>query len=114
MHELALGQAIVDTVARRAEGHRVRQVSVRIGHLRQVVPDALQFAWEMLTDGSDLAGCRLNIDHVPAVVACRGCASTTTLVFPILLCASCDSADVELISGEEFLISTMDVAEEVV
>lgn len=113
MHELALGEAIVDTVDRHAEGRRVRQVTVRIGHLRQVVPDALQFAWGMLTDGSDLAGCRLEIDHVPAVVACRVCAATTTLEWPILLCGACESADVALVSGEEFLIATMDVAEEV-
>ncbi len=113
MHELALGEAIVDTVRRHAGGRSVRRVTARIGHMRQVVPAALQFAWEMLTDGSDLAGCRLEIDHVPAVITCRGCGSTTTLEFPILLCDACDSADVELVSGEEFLVATMDVAEEV-
>ena len=38
MHELALAQAIADTVSRRAEGRGVELVAVRIGHLRQVVP----------------------------------------------------------------------------
>ncbi len=113
MHELALGEAIVDTVSRHADGRRVRLVTVRIGHMRQVVPDALQFAWEMLTEESDLAGCRLEIDHVPAVATCRVCSATTTLDWPIPLCAACDSADVELVSGEEFLIESIDVAEEV-
>ena len=109
MHELSVGQAIVDTVERRAEGRDVRRVTVRIGHLRQVVPDALQFAWEMLTDGSELAGCRLVIEHVPAVVACRQCAARTTLDIPVLACATCTSFDVELVTGEEFLIATIDV-----
>lgn len=112
MHELALGQAIIDTIDRRADGRDVRQVTVRIGHLRQVVPDSLQFAWEMLTEGSDhLSGCRLVIDHVAAVVACRECDARTTLELPILVCATCASFDVELVSGEEFQIATMDVAE---
>lgn len=109
MHELALGQAIAETVSRRADGREVRHVTVRIGHLRQVVPDALQFAWEMLTDGTPLAGCRLEIEHIPAVIACRSCGETTTLDWPILLCARCESSDVELVSGEEFLVATMDV-----
>lgn len=109
MHELALGQAIVDSVNRRAEGREIHQVVVRIGHLRQVVPDSLQFAWEMLTQGSDLDRTRLEIDHVPAVIVCRECGETTILSWPILLCASCDSIDVELVSGEEFLIATMDL-----
>lgn len=113
MHELAVGQAIVDTVEQRAAGRDVRLVTVRIGYLRQVVPDALQFAWEMLTDGSPLAGCRLDIEHVPAVVACRECEARTTLDLPVLACASCGSFDVELSSGEEFMIATMDVASEV-
>ncbi len=113
MHELALGQAIVDTVSRHAEGRRVQRVTVRIGYLRQVVPDALQFAWEVLTDRSDLAGCQLDVDHVPAVVSCRVCATTTTLEWPLLVCAACESSDVELVSGEEFLIATIDVAQDV-
>lgn len=111
MHELAVGEAIVDTVGRRGGGREVRQVTVRIGHLRQVVPDALQFAWDMLTQGSDLAGCHLEIEQVPAVVTCRQCNARTTLDLPILACATCTSFDVELVSGEEFLIATMDVAE---
>lgn len=109
MHELSLGQAIIDTVRRRGDGRAVRHVTVRIGYLRQVVPDALQFAWEMLTDDSELAGCRLEIEHVPAIVVCRACGETTTLAWPILLCAACEGSDVELVSGEEFLIATMDV-----
>lgn len=113
MHELALGEAIIDTVVRHADGRRVRRVIVRVGHLRQVVPDALQFAWEMLTDDSELAGCALEIEHVPAVVTCRACAASTTLDRPIMLCGACDGADVEIVSGEEFLVATMDVAEEV-
>ena len=59
VHELALCQAIVDTVTRHADGHRVERVDVRIGHFRQVVPDSLQFSWELLTDGTELAGCTL-------------------------------------------------------
>ena len=78
MHELALCQAIVDTVGRHADGRRVERVDVRIGHFRQVVPDSLQFSWELLTEGTDLAGCRLVVDHVPAVVECRACGAATT------------------------------------
>jgi len=110
MHELALGQAILETAERRAGGRDVRVVAVRIGHLRQVVPDALQFAWELLTDGSPFEGCRLDIEHVPAVVECRECAQRSTLDLPVLVCAGCGSFDVELRSGEEFLIATLDVA----
>ncbi|HEX3461715.1 MAG TPA: hydrogenase maturation nickel metallochaperone HypA [Acidimicrobiales bacterium] len=108
MHELALCQAIADTVSQRAEGRTVTRVEVRIGHFRQVVPDSLLFSWELLTAGTHLDGCELSIDHVPAVVDCRTCGQRSTLDLPILLCRSCDSSDVALVSGEEFLISSID------
>jgi hydrogenase nickel incorporation protein HypA/HybF len=108
MHELALSQAIADTVVRHARGHRVERVEVRIGHFRQVVPDSLRFSWELLTSGTELAGCELVIDHVPAVLVCQACGHATNLDLPILVCGSCESTDVSLVSGEEFLIASID------
>jgi hydrogenase nickel incorporation protein HypA/HybF len=96
---------------RRADGRPVKQVTVRIGHLRQVVPDALQFGWEVLTDDTDLNGCELRIEQIPAKIACRVCQVETTLDMPILMCSACESFNVTLLSGEEFLIVSMEVME---
>jgi hydrogenase nickel incorporation protein HypA/HybF len=114
VHELSICQAILDTVEARSGGRPVRRVDVRIGHLRQVVPDALRFAWEMLTEGSGLSGCELGIESVPAVVRCLSCGSNTTLDLPVLACATCESHDVELLSGEEFQLASFDVATDAV
>ncbi len=111
MHELSVCDAIVGTTRQRAEGRPVTQVTVRIGHLRQVVPDALQFAWEVLTERTELNGCELVIEQVPATVKCQKCLTETTLDMPILMCGACASFDVVLLSGEEFLIVSMQVAE---
>ncbi|MGH9071625.1 MAG: hydrogenase maturation nickel metallochaperone HypA [Acidimicrobiales bacterium] len=113
MHETAVSQAIFDTVSRNAEGQRVERVDVRIGHFRQVVPDALVFAWEMQVMGTELDGTLLVVDHVPGVIECRTCGASTTLEDPILLCGSCDSADVKMVSGEEFTITSIDRTREV-
>jgi hydrogenase nickel incorporation protein HypA/HybF len=113
VHELSLCQAILDHVEARAAGRPVRRVHVRIGHLRQVVPDSLQFSWELLTESTDLAGCALVVEHVPAVVHCRACGAGTTLDWPVLACGACEGLDVELRSGEELELAWIDVAEEV-
>ena len=109
MHELSLCEAIADTVRRRAEGRPVLRASVRIGHLRQVVPSSMSFCWEVLTDGTDLAGCELDIDHVPAVAFCPGCGERTTLDLPVLACASCGTSDVMLESGEELMLVSIEL-----
>ena len=111
MHELSLCEAIAATVSKHAGGRAVSEVAVRIGHLRQVVPDALTFSWEVLTAGTGLAGSQLVIEQVPAVVRCDACGAETTLDLPILMCGSCEGAQVTLLSGEEFQIVSLEVSE---
>ena len=41
VHELSISSAIVDTALRHAGGRRVTAVNLRVGGLRQVVPDSL-------------------------------------------------------------------------
>ncbi|MGH9225383.1 MAG: hydrogenase maturation nickel metallochaperone HypA [Acidimicrobiales bacterium] len=111
MHELSLCEAIAKTVVKHAGGKPVAEVAVRIGYLRQVVPDALLFSWEMITSGSDLEGSTLAIEQVPAVVTCDVCGAETTLDMPIMLCGTCEASTVTLVSGEEFQVVSLELAE---
>ncbi|MDY7104395.1 MAG: hydrogenase maturation nickel metallochaperone HypA [Actinomycetota bacterium] len=111
MHELSLCRAIADTARDHAGGRELARVTVRIGHLRQVVPDTLHHCWGLTVDDTPLAGCELVIEHVPAVAACRACGARTTLDQPVLRCASCDGRDLVLESGDEFLVASIDVLE---
>jgi len=111
VHELSLCQAVIDTVEAHASGRRASQVNLRIGHLRQVVPDSLQFSWELLTDGTPLAGCKLDIKHVPGVITCRSCEEQTELDWPVFVCGTCGADDVKVLTGEEFLIVAIDLEE---
>ena len=106
-----MAEAIAGAVNRHAGGQPVTRVLVRIGHLRQVVPDALAFSWQMLTAGSELDGSVLEIESVPATVSCRACGAETTLDMPIVGCGECFSRDVELLTGEEFAVVSLELAE---
>lgn len=112
VHELSLGEAILHKVEAHAEGRTVTVVSVRIGHLRQVVPDALLFSWEIVTEFTSAKGARLLIEQVPAVVECASCRQQTLLDMPVLCCGVCESFDVTLVSGEELELVSMDVADD--
>ncbi len=109
MHELAMCAAIAETVSRHAEGSEVRAVNVEIGHLRQVVPDTLQFCWSLHTEGTGLEGAALVVDHLPAVVRCRSCGAATELAEPLLVCGTCTGSDVELTGGDELSIVSVDL-----
>ncbi|MFY9807802.1 MAG: hydrogenase maturation nickel metallochaperone HypA [Pseudonocardiaceae bacterium] len=111
MHELSIAEAIAHKVRERAAGRSVSAVLIRVGHFRQVVPDALEFSWTMVTDATGLEGCKLEIEQIPATVTCHDCDAVTTLDMPILMCGSCGESNVTLLTGEEFMIVSLDIAE---
>ena len=109
MHELAIAEALVDIVTDHARGRQVTRVDVKVGHLRQVVPSALEFAFELLTSGTALEGAQLVIEHVPARGRCRACGEETVMeAFP-LQCARCGGLDLELLAGDELLVDSLEV-----
>lgn len=114
MHELSLASAIAAVARDHARGRRVTRVEVRVGALRQVVPDALAFAFELVAEGTELAGAELALEHVPVRVTCLECgAESEPEAFP-LLCAACGSARVEVCAGEELLVEALELEDDCV
>lgn len=112
MHELAITQSLVDAVIEHTGGAAIEAVHVRVGRLSGVVPDAMQFCFELITDGTPLQGARLDIEEPAGRARCRSCTEEFALRDLILLC-SCGSADVAVISGRELSLASVEVAEHV-
>lgn len=109
MHELSLCAAVADIVARRAAGRRVTVVHLRVGQLRQVVPDTLAFCWTMLTADTELDGSLIEVQPVPATLECRACGAMTGLSDSFLIaCSACGGA-VDVRGGEEFDVVSLDL-----
>jgi hydrogenase nickel incorporation protein HypA/HybF len=112
VHELSICGAIADIVTRRSAGRPVAVVHLRIGRLRQVVPDTLVFCWSLVNAETALADSRLEVQTVEARISCHDCGACHELGdFPILVCGTCQSSHVQVDSGDEFLITSLDLAE---
>jgi hydrogenase nickel incorporation protein HypA/HybF len=79
MHELSLAGAVIDTAERHAAGRRVLLIQLRLGELRQVVPDSLAFYFEHVARGTLCEGATLEYETVPATLGCSECGSTWPL-----------------------------------
>lgn len=113
MHEVALSQQVARIAARAASGRRVVAVHVEVGHLRQVVADALVQAWRATTGRTPLAGADLVVTSVPAVVRCDACGTTVTLTTEVRFdCARCGATHTTVVAGEEFRVTAIDVDDE--
>jgi hydrogenase nickel incorporation protein HypA/HybF len=112
MHELSIAGAVMEIVERNARGRRVARVELRVGHLRQVVPASLDFAWELVTQGTALDGAELSIEYVPARTRCRDCGEGSELESFPARCLACGSMDVDVDGGDELLVVALELDEE--
>ena len=109
MHELAISQSVVDAVLARTGDARVTVVRLDVGRLSGVVPDALRFCFDLVADGTPLAGAELRIAEPPGRARCTTCGADFGLDQPILLCP-CGSADVQVTAGRDLLVRSVEVA----
>jgi hydrogenase nickel incorporation protein HypA/HybF len=110
VHELSICESIADIVTRRAAGRGVKVINVRVGQLRQVVPDTLVYCWELVSAQTPLAGSRISVESVPARIRCRSCEQVTDVgAVPVFACGGCGGFDAEVVSGEEFLITSLEL-----
>ena len=111
MHELSLSSAILETAVRHADGRQVKTVELTVGVLRQVVPKSLEFYWDIVTRDTVCEGSRLEISVIEARIRCDDCATEWTLDDPIFACQSCKSTSVDVLTGTEFMVESIDIEE---
>lgn len=113
MHELALVQSIVEACSAEARGARVRRVTLEVGALSCVMPEALRFCFSAVSDGTALAGAELEILLRPGRSRCLECGRELSL-HSLLDGCSCGSANIEPPSGgDELRIQSMEIEESV-
>jgi hydrogenase nickel incorporation protein HypA/HybF len=113
MHELSVAGAVLDTALRHAEDRRVLVVSLRVGHLRQVIPDSLAFYWEIVSRDTPAEGARLEQIVVPARLRCGGCEQEWDMEgTPEFRCTRCAVGEVKVIAGNELEVDSIEVEEE--
>lgn len=109
MHELSITQGVVDICRSTADGRRVISVTLLIGELSGVVPEAVEFCFELCARETPLEGARLIIEQVPARGRCRDCSAEFRLRAYYSSCPCCGGHNLSVLSGEELRVKEMEV-----
>lgn len=112
MHELSITEHLLDCCVREAEKQgaaRIRAITVCVGRLSGIVPDCVQVYLDMLSEGTIAEGVRLNAEYLPVRVRCRDCGREGEITPHRLECPFCKSLKLQLLSGKEFYIKSMEV-----
>ena len=110
MHELAITCNIVELVAQAASGRKVNRVTIEIGKLSGVMPDAIAFCFPEVAKGTRLEEASLDIREIEALARCEACGAQ----FPtpsLLTTCPCGSLQFQRLKGEELNIKSIEVDE---
>lgn len=110
MHEFGIAQNIVAIACEHAHGAKVRRVSLKIGKLSAVMPDAIRFCFDVCCEGTSLAGAALEIIEVPGIAHCQACGAEFGVDSLFNIC-TCGSTSVKLIQGQELNLKELEMEE---
>ena len=109
MHELALTRSIIDACSERAGGAPVIRVTVEVGCLTCVMPEALRFCFDACKADTALAGAHLEIIETPGHARCRDCGRAVKVTQIVATCP-CGSARLTAPEGGDRLrVRTMEL-----
>ena len=108
VHELSVSQGIVESVCEAVPEGQVLTVTVEIGKLSGVVPDAVRFCFDECARGTRLEGARLDIVDVQGRGRCPSCNQEHDMEEPITQCP-CGNPFLEIVRGQELRIRSVEV-----
>jgi hydrogenase nickel incorporation protein HypA/HybF len=115
MHEMGIAMQIVDiavsSIPPGVKNPSVARINLRIGKLTAIVPSSLRFCFEIAAQDTPLAGAELVIEEPPITVRCKSCGHQWTVTSPNFICEKCQSGQVDILTGREFDIVSLELAD---
>jgi hydrogenase nickel incorporation protein HypA/HybF len=113
MHELSIATNVVriaSDCAVEAGAVRVTAVNLSIGALTSVHEETLRFGFDLVTQGTLLAGAELRVRQVPLAIYCRTCAAIVDLdSIQLLQCPVCGAPSGDIRRGQELDVDSIEI-----
>jgi hydrogenase nickel incorporation protein HypA/HybF len=109
MHELGITENIVAIACERANNQPIEKLTLVIGQLTAIMPDAIKFCFDVCSENTLLAGAELEILEIAGLAKCQKCQTEFSINEPYGICPQCDSINLDIIAGEELQIQSIEV-----
>lgn len=113
MHELGIMTGVMDAVTKSAHdagADKVLKVTLSVGEMTECIQDALEFAFEALTeDDPFVRDAELIINMIKPKSRCLECGAEFEHDRFHMFCPECDSFATELLAGRELQIDSIEV-----
>ncbi|CAM3723774.1 hydrogenase nickel incorporation protein HybF [Vibrio aerogenes CECT 7868] len=111
MHELSISLRTVDIVVEQAKKHHFRKVTAMtlgIGSLSCIEPEALRVGIEFASRETIAESARVQLDMIPATAWCHQCQKKTEIHSYLSSCPYCNSEQLRIETGEELKIKSIE------
>ncbi len=112
MHEFSIMQSVMENVERVAKEHharRIEAINLRIGDMTEVVQDSLDFAFEVLRQGTLAEDATLHVETIKPFSECLDCGNTFEHERTDLRCPACGSSITKQLKGHELDIASIEL-----
>lgn len=115
MHEMGIAMEVLriaeEAVPAEMAGVRIQRIHLKVGQLSAVVPDSLRFCFEVAAKDTIADGAELAIEEVKVNARCKDCMHEWSVDEPVFVCPACDSGNIDLLSGRELNIESIEIEE---
>ncbi len=111
MHEYSVTKSLVELCNQEAERHGlkvVRLIRVKLGRFTGFSPEAINFYFDYLKASTRCESARIEFLEIPIRIRCFNCQYEDEIGEPIFICPRCGRMDIEIISGREFYVESIE------
>lgn len=118
MHEMSIVLNIFDIIKTKlmseyGENHgKIKNVTIIVGKLSSVVPEALEFSFDIAKQDSIFQDAALKIIEVSIEGECKECKATFAIEETLFICPKCKNPDITIKKGRELFIESIEIENE--
>ena len=112
MHEFSITMSIMSIVLQKAEevqANKINSIDLQIGRLAGIIPECVRLQFDLLSRGTIAAGASLSFNQPPTKLHCRKCNVIYSSDNSDLACPNCRGEEIEILSGFELFVESMEV-----
>jgi hydrogenase nickel incorporation protein HypA/HybF len=109
MHEMSLAEGLIQVVEEAAQARAVRTVRLEIGRLSSVELSALEFAFEVVKQGTVAQHATLDVVALPGEAWCMKCCTTVPIAARGDGCPRCGSHQLQVTGGDQMRVKELEL-----
>jgi hydrogenase nickel incorporation protein HypA/HybF len=112
MHEMSIAENIKEIVIETLadmDTPKLKSVTIEVGELTAVIPESLEFCFQIAIERTSFKGAKLNIVEQPLMGECTQCTEKFKIRNFSFICPSCQSSQIKVTGGQELNVTELEV-----